>query len=388
MASPHRFVFASDAFKGTLSSAQTAALLEDAACARFPDCDCVGVPMADGGTGTVDVLIAACGGEKRNVSVHDPFGRSIRASYGLLSGERAVIEMAAASGDRLPAPKERDPLAATSYGTGELISDALARGCSDITVALGDSVAIDGGMGCMRALGVRFLDEDGSELFGGGRDLARVHSVDLTLFRLYVGTARFRVMCDEKIPLLGPNGAVSSCAGLDGVDPQSVQALERGMESYASVLEGEFSGVGLAGVRDVPGAGAAGGLGAACAAFLSARLESGIESVLDIVGFDELLEGADLCITGEGRFDARSTSGRVVAGVAGACEQHDVPCVAIVGGIGDGASASGVRGLSAVMPAVDAPMSLDEAANRAEDLYARAAERLFALLAVGESYRT
>ena len=378
-----RFVFASDAFKGTLSSPQTAAYLQGAARDYFPDCECVGIPMADGGEGTATALVAACGGKMRGVDVHDPLGRPVHATYGLLQGGRAVIEMAAASGDQLLQPDEKNPMMASSYGTGELISDALAKGCSDITIALGGSAAIDGGMGCMRALGARFLDENGVELMGTGRDLAKVRSIDLSVFRLYVGDARFRVMCDVTNTLLGESGAVSQSAQTAGLDPQDATKLEEGLANYADVLDQVFGRASGASVRDVSGSGAAGGLGAACIAFFSAQLQSGIASVLDLVGFDRILDGAALCVTGEGSFDAQSSAGKVVPGVAAACKAAGVPCVALVGSIGDGASAANVPGLTAVMPTIEEPMSLDDALLVSDKLYVRAAERLFALVALG-----
>jgi len=382
-----RFVFASDAFKGTLSSPQTAAYLQGAARDYFPDCECVGIPMADGGEGTATALVAACGGRMCGVDVHDPLGRPIHASYGLLEGNRAVIEMAAASGDQLLLPEETNPLGASTYGTGELISDALAKGCRDITIALGGSAAADGGMGCMRALGARFLDQDGVELMGTGHDLAQVRSIDLSLFRLYVGETHFRVMCDVPNPLLGQEGTASLYAqGESCLSEGQVQELEAGLASYADVLDQTFGRASGQSVRDVPGAGAAGGLGAAAMAFFAAQLQSGIASVLDLVGFDRILSGAALCVTGEGSFDARSRGSKVVAGVAAACKAAGVPCVALVGEIGDGASAAKVPGLTAIVPTMEEPMSQDQAIMDADRLYVRAAERLFSILSLGAGF--
>lgn len=383
MASPYRFVFASDSFQGTLSSSQTASLLQNAARDQFADCQCVGIPMADGGEGTAEALVAACGGELRGVDVHDPLGRPIRASYGLLGDRRAVIEMAAASGQQLLMPEERDPLMTSSYGTGELISDALAQGCDDVTIALGGSAANDGGMGCMRALGVRFLDENGAELAGVGRDLALVRSIDLSLFRLYVGETRFRVMCDVRSPLLGEEGATLGHAASRGATDEVARELERGMARYADVLDAVFGRASGVSVRDQPGSGAAGGLGAACAAFHSARLDGGIESILELVRFDDILATADLCVTGEGRLDGHTGVGKVVSGVAAACARQGVPCVAIVGEVERGDLPPVVRSLTAVVPTVESSGAGEEALDHAEELYVRAARRLFSLVAVG-----
>lgn len=373
-----RFVFASDSFKGTLSSRKTAVLLEEAARRHFPDCACVAVPMADGGEGTTEAVADACGGEVVSAHVHDPLGRPLVANYAVLPGGRAVVEVAAASGLPLLTDAERDPRLTSSYGTGELIADALVRGCVDITIALGGSATNDGGMGCARALGVRFLDGEGRELGGCGADLGRVGTIDASGLDPRVAAASFHAMCDVDNPLVGPGGASFVFGPQKGASPEIVEELDRGMRSYAHVLEATF-GKGF----DVPGAGAAGGLGAGCLAFLGATLESGIGSVLGLVGFDATLEGAALCVTGEGRLDSQTAHGKVISGVAATCKRRGVPCVAIVGGVARGTSPADVDGLVAVVPTPDGPMPLEEALGNAEELYAAAAERLFSIVAIG-----
>ena len=371
-----RFVFASDSLKGTLSSLDAARLLGEAAERHFPGCSVTSVPVADGGEGTVDALLAACGGEKIHVLVDDPLGRPVEAAYALLPGGRAVIETAAASGLTLLAPSERDPLATSTYGTGQLVRDALERGARDVTVALGGSATNDGGMGLARALGARLLDERGRELAGCGADLARVSALDLTGLSPLVAEARFTMMCDVDNPLVGPEGASAVFGPQKGASPEVVRRLDAGMRRWADVLEETFGQS-----FDVPGAGAAGGLGAACLAFLGAKAVGGVERVLELVGFDALLEGTDLCITGEGHADAQTLRGKVVSGVAAACERAGVPCVAVVGGMST--DAAGVPGLAAMMPTAIDVMPLDEALEHAEELYALAAERLFSLLELG-----
>ena len=373
-----RFVFASDSLKGTLSSADTARLLGAAAERHFPGCSWTAVPMADGGEGAVDALVAACGGEKVDALVADPLGRPIEASYALLPGGRAVIEMAAASGLPLLAPEERDPLATSTYGTGQLVADALARGARDVTIALGGSATNDGGMGLARALGARLLDADGQELAGRGSDLERVASVDLSGLSPALAGARFRMMCDVDNPLVGPEGASFVFSPQKGASPEVVRRLDDGMRNWARVLEETF-GRGF----DVPGAGAAGGLGAACLALLDAEAVIGVARVLELTGFDALLASADLCVTGEGHADAQTARGKVVSGVAAACARRRVPCVAVVGGMS--ADAAEVPGLSAMVPTAIDAMPLEEALARAEELYALAAERLFSLLELGVS---
>lgn len=372
-----RFVFASDSLKGTLSSADAARLLGAAAERHFPGCSWTAVPMADGGEGTADALLAACGGEKVCALVADPLGRPVKASYALLPDGRAVVEMAAASGLTLLAPDERDPLATSTYGTGQLVLDALRRGARDVTVTLGGSATNDGGMGFARALGARLLDGAGRELAGRGADLARVAAVDLSGLSPLVAGARFHTMCDVDSPLVGPEGASLVFGPQKGASPEVAHRLDEGMANWARVLAETFGRD-----FDVPGAGAAGGLGAACLAFLGAEPAGGVARVLELVGFDALLDGADLCVTGEGHADAQTARGKVVSGVAAACARAGVPCVAVVGGMDAGAAR--VPGLAATVPAAIDAMSLDEALDRAEELYALAAERLFSLLSLGK----
>lgn len=373
-----RFVFASDSLKGTLSSLDAARLLAEAAERHFPGCSWTSVPVADGGEGTVDALLAACGGEKVRVRAEDPLGRPIEAAYALLPGGRAVIETAAASGLTLLGLDERDPLATSTYGTGQLVRDALEHGARDVTVALGGSATNDGGMGLARALGARLLDERGRELAGRGADLERVSALDLSDLSPLVAEARFTMMCDVDNPLVGPEGASAVFGPQKGASPEVVRRLDAGMRRWADVLEETFGQS-----FDVPGTGAAGGLGAACLAFLGAKAVGGVDRVLELVGFDSLLERADLCVTGEGHADAQTARGKVVTGVAAACERAGVPCVAVVGGMS--ANAAGLPGLAALVPTAIDAMPLDVALERAEELYALAAERLFSLLSLGRT---
>ncbi len=347
------FLFASDSLKGTLSSAQTAELLGAAARRHFPGCRTRAVPMADGGEGTAQALALAQGGRMMRAAAHDALGRPVAATYALLPHGRAVIEMAAAAGLPLVAPAERD-----------------------VTIALGGSATNDGGMGCMRALGFRLLGAGREELAGRGGDLALVRAIDCSHADARLSRTSFTVMCDVDNPLLGPDGAARTFAPQKGADASCVRRLERGMENYARVLERTF-GEGF----DVPGAGAAGGMGAGCLAFLGAHAEPGVERVLSLVGFDRLLQDADLVVTGEGRLDAQTARGKVVAGVAAACARAGVPCVAVVGSVEPGATPP--AGVTATFPTTSGPMTLDYALAHATELYAQTAERLFSALAAG-----
>ncbi len=347
------FLFASDSLKGTLSSAQTAELLGAAARRHFPGCRTRAVPIADGGEGTAQALALAQGGRMVRAAAHDALGRPVAATYALLPHGRAVIEMAAAAGLPLVAPAERD-----------------------VTIALGGSATNDGGMGCMRALGFRLLGAGREELAGRGGDLALVRAIDCSHADARLSRTSFTVMCDVDNPLLGPDGAARTFAPQKGADASCVRRLERGMENYARVLERTF-GEGF----DVPGAGAAGGMGAGCLAFLGAHAEPGVERVLSLVGFDRLLQDADLVVTGEGRLDAQTARGKVVAGVAAACARAGVPCVAVVGSVEPGATPP--AGVTATFPTTSGPMTLDYALAHATELYAQTAERLFSDLAAG-----
>ena len=370
-----KFVFASDSFKGTLSSAEIGAMLCESARAAFPDCDCRSVTMADGGEGSVAAVLSAAGGRTVPVRAHDPLGGAVDAFYGVTDGGCAVIETAAASGLTLIDEARRDILAASSYGTGELIAHALDAGYADITLALGGSATNDGGAGAMAALGARFLDADGRTLAPNGASLRRIASIDLSPLHPRLTHARFTAMCDVNSPLTGPLGATMTYGPQKGAStPALLGELEAGMENYARALRRAFPG------RDVefPGAGAAGGLGAACALFLGAALKPGAEAVLDLTGFDTLLRGADLAVTGEGRADAQSVRGKAVAAVAARCKKAGVPLIALVGSAGPGADAllgCGVTGLLEVSPDGCPPP------DRAAALYRAAADRLFCALA-------
>lgn len=386
-----KFLFASDSFKGTLSSRRIAELLTQAAGEIFPGCECVSLEIADGGEGTTDAVLSAAGGRIRTLNVHGPLGETVRASYGILPDGTAVMEMASASGLTLIPPGARDPRRTSSYGTGEMISDALRNGCRKIAVAIGGSATNDGGIGCMQALGVRFLDENGRELPGrcaetdvrtgycAGADLARIHRMDLSAMNPLVRRTAFTVMCDVTNPLCGENGATYTFGKQKGGTPEILAELESGMKNYRDVLRNEFG----VNVDDVPGSGAAGGLGAALTVFLNCELKSGIETVLDLTGFDLKLAGTDLVVTGEGRADGQSVCGKVMQGIGMRCRKYGVPAVAVTGSMGSGAEALFDCGIDSIITTVNGAMPLEEALERAEDLYLGAARRMFRMLRTG-----
>ena len=374
-----KFLFASDSFKGTLSSRQTAKLLTQAAREIFPDCECDSIEVADGGEGTTDAVVAATGGERIKVNVRGPLWEGRTAYYGKLDGERVVMEMAAASGLPFVPEKQRDPRKTTSYGTGEMIRDALDKGFRDISIAIGGSATNDGGIGCIRALGARFLDGNEEELLGCGEDLIRIKKIDLSGLDPRVKDCRFTVMCDVTNPLCGERGATYTFGKQKGGTPDILKELEAGMCNYRDILKQQF-GVDM---DTVSGAGAAGGLGAALMVFLGGTLKSGIETVLDLVGFNERLEGVSLVVTGEGATDWQSVYGKVMQGVGMRCKAQKIPAAAIVGSMGKGAEDIFDYGIDSIITTVNRPMALTEALDKAEELYLGAARRMFRMLRAG-----
>lgn len=374
-----RFLFASDSFKGSLSSEKIIELLKESAENVFPGCETRGVPIADGGEGTVDAVIAVTKGEKRVIEVHGPLMENMESSYGIFHGDCAIIEMAAASGLPMVSPEKRNPLNTTTYGTGELIRDALDQGYQKISIAIGGSATNDGGMGAMRALGIRFLDAEGKELEGRGSDLAKVVDIDSTNLHSAVAEAEFTVMCDVNNPLTGPKGATYTFGKQKGGTPEILDELEMGMKNYAMVIQKKFG----INVDSIAGAGAAGGLGAALCVFLNAEMKSGIETVLDLIDFDGLLEETDLVVTGEGQIDWQSAFGKVPSGIGQRCQAKGIPAVAVVGGMGSGAEKIYEFGVESIIPTINGAMEMEEALERAEELYRGATERMFRMIRVG-----
>lgn len=332
----------SDSFKGTLSSLEICGIARETVAEVFPDCQVVPVPVADGGEGTVACFVEAIGAEPVTVDVTGPYGEPVRAVYAR-KGSLAVIEMAAAAG--LPMVGQRkDPESTTTYGVGLLIRHAVESGCREILLGLGGSATNDGGCGAAAALGVRFLDDDGREFVPVGKTLGRVAHIDATAAKALLAETSVTAMCDVENPLCGPSGASAVFGPQKGADPEMVERLDQGLVSLAAVIRRDL-GLDLAGC---PGAGAAGGMGAGCMAFFGGTLKSGIEAVLDIAGFDSLLEEADLVITGEGRIDSQSVHGKVISGIARRTSPRNVPLVAIVGCIDPSAEAAYDLGVTAM----------------------------------------
>ncbi len=376
-----KFLFASDSFKGSLSSVEIVGILTEEAKRIFPDCECSGVSVADGGEGTIEAVIDAMNGQIRKVLVHGPLMEETTADYGVFEGSHAVIEMAKASGLPMVPAEKRNPLHTTTYGTGELIKAALDEGYRKIAIAIGGSATNDGGMGAMTALGVKFLDQAGNQLTGYGKDLGEVHSIDISGLHPAVKETEFTVMCDVTNPLTGQNGATYTFGKQKGGTPEILEQLEKDMKSYAEKLF-ELTGID---VDQIKGTGAAGGLGAALNVFLNASMKSGIETVLDLIQFDTLLEGVDLVITGEGRMDWQSAFGKVPSGIGMRCKGKGIPAVAIVGGMGDGAEKIYEYGIESITTTIQGAMPIEEAMERSVELYRGAAQRTFRMLRAGMS---
>ena len=314
-----------DSFKGTMSSIEICGTVSAAVRAHCPDCEIVNVPVADGGEGSVDCLLAACGGEKIRARVSGPFFSAVDSFYGMLPDGTAVIEMAACAG--LPLAGERKSAAdTTTYGVGELIADALGRGARKIILCLGGSATNDGGAGMAAALGVKFFGRNG-EFIPVGRTLCDIERTDISSVRPEVRSASFVTMCDIDNPLFGENGAAYVFAPQKGVKPGETEMLDAGLRHLSDVILRDTG----KDISQIPGSGAAGGCGGGSVAFLGSELRMGIETVLDTVGFDGLLNGTDLVITGEGRMDGQSLRGKVVIGVSRRCKAHGVPVAVLTG---------------------------------------------------------
>ncbi|BDG08231.1 glycerate kinase [Anaeromyxobacter paludicola] len=379
-----RVVVAPDSYKGSASALAVAQAVERGVHAVFPDAEVRKVPIADGGEGTVEALVVATGGALRESAVRGPLGAPVRARWGVLGdGETAVVEMAAASGLPLVPRERRDPRVTTTFGTGELVKAALDAGLRKLVVGIGGSATNDGGTGLARALGARFLDASGAELPEGGAALARLDRIDLAGLDPRLASAELLVACDVDNPLIGPRGASAVYGPQKGATPEMVAELDAALGRYAEVARAA-TGRDVAGL---PGAGAAGGLGAGLLWFTPARLRPGVEIVLEATGFEALVQGADLVVTGEGRTDFQTAMGKAPVGVAAVAARHGVPVICLSGGLGDGADDVLARGIDALASIVPQPMSLEECVARGPSLIEAAAARVCRLLRVGAALR-
>ena len=375
-----KIVLAPDSFKESLSALEAAQAMETGIRRVLPDAECDLVPMADGGEGTVQALVDALGGETVETDVHDALGRPITVEYGFIPDSGiAIIEMAAASGLAQIAPADRDVLRASTAGTGEVIRDALDRGARRFIVGIGGSATNDAGAGMAQALGVRFFDEAGAELEPGGAALAGLARVDTSGLDPRLADSTFEIACDVDNPLLGERGASAVFGPQKGATPSLVARLDAALARWADVVEPAIG----RGVRDLPGAGAAGGLGAALAAFIpTATLRRGVEIVVDTVRLTEHVVGADWVFTGEGGIDAQTMHGKTPWGVWQVAKAAGVPVVMFGGRVTPEAAVLLDEGVTALVPIVRRVQTIEEALATGADNLADAAELTMRLLTV------
>lgn len=369
-----------DSYKGSLSAPEAARAIKSGLENASDSFSCRLLPLADGGEGTVDCLVQAAAGEKIRATVNDPLGRPITAEYGLLREEdrlTAVIEMAAASGLPLLEKSEQDPMQTTTYGTGELIKDALQKGADKILLGIGGSATTDGGMGMARALGAKFFDQAGEELRGIGENLSELDSIELGGLSEAAAEVEIEVACDVDNPLYGERGAAYVYSPQKGASSEQVKQLDEGLKNFGKVIKSDLN----KDVISTPGAGAAGGLGAGLQAFLDATLRSGIDMILNYFNYRELVTDFDLVISGEGSCDKQSLYGKVIGGVAERTSEAEIPLIVIAGNISlEDKEALHKNGVTSLHSLVNKPLSLEEAMNNTEELLCFTAEELGNLL--------
>ena len=375
-----KIVIAPDSFKGSLTALQVSDAVEQGVKRIFPNVQIEKVPMADGGEGTVQSLVDATGGQLLAESVTDPLGGKVEANYGILGdGVTAVIEMAAASGLPLVPLDKRNPMLTTTYGTGELIKAALERGCRKFIIGIGGSATTDGGGGVAQALGVRLLDSNGKDIEFGGIGLSKLAKIDMSTIDERIAETETVVACDVDNPLTGQRGAARVYGPQKGATPEQVELLDQYLEHFAEIVKRDLG----KDVKETPGSGAAGGLGAGLMAFLNAELKSGIDIVIEASDLRKRMAGADLVITGEGQLDEQTAYGKTPTGVSRVAEEMGIPVLAIAGGIKSGAETSYEEGIDAMMSIVPGPISLEEAIERSSELVAETAERAARIMKIG-----
>lgn len=368
-----KIIIAPDSFKGSLTALQVAKSIEKGIKKVDASIETILVPMADGGEGTVQSLVDASDGQVIEAIANDPLMRPFQSFYGIMGDKKtAVIEMAAASGLPLLKSNERNPLKTSTFGTGELIVDALSKGCSSIIIGLGGSATNDGGTGMAQALGVRFLNKKGEELQMCGAELNNVAIIDISGLDKRLKNVKFVAACDVDNPLCGADGASNVYGRQKGASDSDVLFLDKGLMHLSNLMKAQFD----IDFCDYQGAGAAGGLGFGVMCFLGAKLERGIEIVTRATNLAAQLQGADLVITGEGRIDAQTAFGKTPFGVAQVAKQANIPVVAIAGGLGVGYQELYAKGFDGIFSLTNGPMTLDEAMERSEELLENIAESI------------
>jgi glycerate 2-kinase len=379
-----KIVIAPDSYKESLSALDVATQIEAGFREVLPDAQYIKIPVADGGEGTVEALVAATGGRMMQQSVTGPLGECVSAFFGLSGdGQTAIIEMAAASGLTLVSPALRNPMLTTSYGTGELILAALDNGATHIILGIGGSATVDGGMGMIQALGGRFLTESGAALGFGAAGLGQLAQIDLSRLDPRIAECKIEVACDVDNPLTGEHGAAAVFGPQKGATPEMVKILDASLSHYARIIK-EQIGVDIVAAK---GAGAAGGMGAAALAFLNASLRPGVEIVLESVQFAALLQGADLVITGEGRMDSQTIHGKTPMGVAQMAKVFDIPVIGIAGCLSPDVGVVHQHGIEAVFSVLNRAVSIEEALAHAAENVRLCARNIAATIKIGQALK-
>ncbi|PTN09081.1 glycerate kinase [Mangrovibacterium marinum] len=373
-----KILIAPDSFKDCLEAADVARYLGEGIRRVIPDAEIRSIPVADGGEGFVQTMLSALGGERVQLAVCDPLMRQVEAFYGVLPDGTAVIEMAAASGIEHLTANERNPLITTTFGTGQLMMDAMERGCRKIIIGIGGSATNDGGIGMAQALGYRFLDKKGLEVPPGGGALNEIESIDFTNIDPLVGETAVWIACDVNNPLTGPRGASAVYGPQKGATPELVERLDANLGHLATVIKKYLN----IDVLDLPGGGAAGGLGAGLVAFAGGRLQAGFDIVKEQTHLEEAVRQADIVLTGEGKMDGQTKQGKTPWGVAQLAQKHGKPLFAFAGFLGDGYRELYDEGFTSIFALPNGPASLDACIANAPVLLADSAEQLFRALKI------
>lgn len=371
-----RVLIAMDSFKGTFNSLEAADIVEKGIRKVYSSAYIDKVGIADGGEGTVEVLVKALKGEYIFKEVSGPLGKKVNAKYGIINNRLAIMEMAEACGLYLIPEEERNPLLTSTYGLGELISDALDRGCTEIIMGIGGSATNDGGAGMAMALGAALTDGSGDSIGLGGGMLNRLQSIRIDGMKVKIKNTSFLIACDVSNRLCGENGASMVFGPQKGADAKAVKILDENLLHYSSIIKRDLQ----RDVREVPGAGAAGGLGAGLMAFCGARLSKGIDIIMELLEVEEKIKQADIVITGEGRIDAQTIHGKVPVGIAALAKKYNKPVFVIAGYSDKGADLVYDYGIDAVISSIVGPMTLQEAINESHRLIEEASERLFRII--------
>ena len=365
-----KIIIAPDSFKGSMSAKEVADAIERGIKGVLSDVEIVKIPMADGGEGTVETLVDATMGKIVTINVLDPLGNDAEAYFGILGdGRTAVIEMALASGLTMVPSSKRNPLITTTYGTGQLIKAALDHGCQEFIIGIGGSATNDGGVGMAQALGVSFLDQEGQEIGFGGGSLSAIKEIKIKELDPRLNKCIFKVACDVDNPLCGLKGASHIFGPQKGSDSYMIKILDENLAHLAEIIKKDIG----VDVKNEPGAGAAGGLGAGLMAFCNASLQRGIELVIEATKLEEKVIGADLVITGEGQIDFQTVHGKTPYGVAQIAKKYKIPVVALVGTIGTGVEVLYMEGINAIFSIVEGPMTLEECMKNGSELAERTA---------------